>query len=164
MITMSADDAEPGVPDDPTFVAARMRATARDGVLAGRYVLVDGELLRQAYAAWSPQGVHVVVSADYPGAGEDALTGRWIAQVPHAQVTMRVSFTTLARHREGGVLDLQAGQGDSVRAIWWRGLNNDAVKTIPDGFVWEKNDDYYHGYIRWDELHDVTVSPKFHAR
>ncbi|MEU7909045.1 hypothetical protein [Actinoplanes sp. NPDC049118] len=122
-------------PDDPAFLAARRRATARDGVLSGRYALVDGELLPEAYPSWSPQG----------------------GQVPPAQVTMSVSFTTVARHREGGVLELRAAEGDAVRAVWWRGPNDSRGETIPDGFVWEKNDDYYHGTVGWADLHEVSV-------
>jgi hypothetical protein len=109
---------------DDAFAMACERATARHGVLAGRYVLVDGELLPQPYGG---------------------------------RVAGAFSFTTLARHREGGILELHARDGNTVRATWWRGLNKDAGETIPDGFVWEKNDDYHYGTVGWDELHDVTV-------
>jgi len=160
---MSAGSAVPPLPDDPAFLAARRRATVRDGVLAGRYVLVDGELLRQLYASWDPRGIDVAVGADHPGAREEA-PGRWSARVPHARVAGSFSFTTVARHRKGGVLELTAPEGDAVRAVWWRGPNNSRGETIPDGFAWEKNDDYYHGTVGWDELHDVTVSVEVHDR
>ncbi|MEV4706550.1 hypothetical protein [Actinoplanes sp. NPDC049316] len=160
---MSSDRAERWVPDSPEFLAAQHRAAARDGVLSGRYVLVDGDLLRQAYGSWSPQGVRVVTTAGSPGAGED-FPGFWTAVVPHEHVALAVSFTTTARHRDGGVLQLRAPAGAGVRAVWWRGENDDAAHTIPAGFVWEKNDDYYHGTVEWEDLGDVTVAVRFHPR
>ncbi|GAA1775616.1 hypothetical protein [Luedemannella helvata] len=117
--------------EDSAFVAARERAMARDGVLAGRYALVNGELLRLAHHERRPGLV-------------------------------QLSFTTTARHRDGGVLELTARDGDNVRATWWRGLNNDRGETIPAGFRWEKNDDYYYGTVGWDELRDVTVDVRRH--
>ncbi|WP_328473554.1 hypothetical protein OHA21_12815 [Actinoplanes sp. NBC_00393] len=149
-----ADAADLG---DPAFLDARSRALARDGVLAGRYVLVDGELLKQAYASADPDGPAVEVRPDHPGARQEP-SGRWIARVPYEQIVLRVFFTTTARHREGGLLELKAREQDTVRATWWRGDNADLSSTIPDGFLWEKNDDYYYGTVVADELEDVTIS------
>ncbi|MET8151314.1 hypothetical protein ACIBSW_31855 [Actinoplanes sp. NPDC049668] len=148
--------------DNAAFDAARRRATARDGVLTGQYVLVDGELLAQAYGCWEPDGVHVVVNADSPGAVQDR-PGRWIVQVPHERIAMSVSFTTQARHRAGGMLELTARDGDAVRATWWRGPNHSDSRSIPDGFMWEKNDDYYYGTVGWGDLDDLTVSVEVHS-
>nr|BFE69146.1 hypothetical protein GCM10020092_024470 [Actinoplanes digitatis] len=156
---MSAGGAAGSAAYRPDFLAAQARAAARDGVLSGRYVLVDGELLREAYGSRRPQGVNVAADAESPGASED-FPGFWTVLVPHEQVALAVSFTTTARHRGGGVLELMARDGDDVRAIWWRGPNNDAAHTIPAGFLWAKNDDYYHGTVEWAELDDVAVSVK----
>jgi hypothetical protein len=145
--------------EDPAFLEARSRALARDGVLAGRYVLVDGELLKQVYASPDRDGLAVVVRPDHPGAAE-VRSGRWVAHVPPEQIALRVRFTTTARHRGGGVLELQAREGGTVRATWWRGDNADLSRTIPDGFLWEKNDDYYYGTVEWADLGDVTISAK----
>ncbi|GAA1810655.1 hypothetical protein GCM10009682_35340 [Luedemannella flava] len=144
----------------PEFLAARERAAARVEVLTGRYYVVDGELLPAASASWHAEGAAVVVDADYPGARQDH-SGRWFAYVPVAQVTAVVRFTTWARHDGGGRLEVLARDGDTVRATWFRGDNNDAGETIPAGFIWEKNDDYYYGTVRWDELRDVTVEQTF---
>ena len=145
--------------EDPVFLEARSRALDRDGVLDGRYALVDGELLPHAYArTWSPDGLAaVVVGPDHPGADMEP-SGRWIARVPYERVALQVSFTTTARHRGGGLLELKSRQGDTVRATWWRGDNPETSQAIPDGFIWEKNDDYHYGTVEWDELSDVTIS------
>ncbi|UQU63951.1 hypothetical protein COUCH_34070 [Couchioplanes caeruleus] len=124
-------------PDSPDFLAAQHRAAVRDRVLSGTYVLVDGELLRRAH-----------------GSGP----------VAPERVELTVSFTTTARHRDGAVLELTAPDGDGVRAIWWRGLNNDAAETIPAGFGWEKNDDYHYGTVGWAELDDMAVSAELRPR
>jgi len=139
------------------FLAARSRALARDGVLAGRYVLVGGDLLKRGYAPRVERDVAVVVCPDHPGAIEEP-SGRWIGHVPDERIVLRVCFTTTARHRDGGVLELQAREGDTARATWWRGDNPGPSQNIPKGFIWEKNDDYYYGTVGWDELTDVTIS------
>ncbi|MGA5304154.1 hypothetical protein ACPCHT_29830 [Nucisporomicrobium flavum] len=150
-------------PDSPEFLAAQRRAALRDGVLFGMYVLVDGEFLRQAGAAWRPEGVHVAASAGSPGATAH-YPGFWTIVVPHDHVAAAVRFTTTARHRGGAVLELTAPASDGVRAIWWRGLNDDAGETIPAGFRWEKNDDYYYGTVGWAELDDMAVSAELRPR
>ncbi|GIF12573.1 hypothetical protein [Actinoplanes teichomyceticus] len=160
---MGADAIDPAELGDPVFLAARSRALARDGVLAGRYVLVDGELLKQAYAAWDPDGVAVVVRPDHPGAHQEK-SGRWIGRVPHERIALTVLFTTTARHSGGGLLELQARDGGTVRATWWYGDNPEPTQAIPDGFLWEKNDDYYYGTVRWAELRDVTISARLLPR
>ncbi|MBW6439087.1 hypothetical protein KZ829_35695 [Actinoplanes hulinensis] len=142
---------------DSAFLDARSRALARDGVLDGRYVLVDGELLEQAYSSGDADGLTVVVRPDHPGASEEP-SGRWVTRVPYERIVLLVFFTTTARHRDGGLLELKARDGGMVRATWWRGDNADMSQTIPAGFLWEKNDDYHYGTVTWDELEDVTIS------
>ncbi|WP_199515636.1 hypothetical protein [Nucisporomicrobium flavum] len=120
--------------DSPEFLAAQHRAALRDRVLSGTYLLVDGELWRRTYES-APEPVALVVR-----------------------------FTTTARHRDGAVLELTAPDGENIRAIWWRGLNDDAGETIPAGFRWEKNDDYYYGTVGWAELDDMAVSAELRPR
>lgn len=102
----------------------------------------------------------MVVRPDYPEAVEER-SGRWTARVPHERIALGVMFTTTARHRDGGLLELQARAGDTVRATRWRGNNTDLSQTIPDGFRWEKNDYYYYYYcgtVASAELEDMTIS------
>ncbi|WP_028049575.1 hypothetical protein [Cellulomonas sp. URHD0024] len=145
-------------PQDAPFLAARDRAAARNhGILAGRYVLADGELLPRAWGSHNPAGMEVVVPADYPGAARDG-SGRWCVLLPHDRVLAQVLYETHARHIGGATLELRdANDVGDVRVIWWRGLNADAARTIPSRFVWEKNDDYYYGTVQWDDLSDVRL-------
>lgn len=145
-------------PQDPQFLAARDRAAARNhGILAGSYVLADGELYPLAWGSYSSSGVEVVVDAGHPGAVQDRL-GRWCLVLPHDSVTLEVLYETHARHVGGATLELrETDDAGNLRAVWWRGLNADAAQTIPAGFVWEKNDDYHYGTVHRDDLGDVRL-------
>lgn len=66
-----------------------------------------------------------------------------------------LTVKTFADHRDGGTLELTRAAEAGVRATWWRGENADRLDTIPAGFVWQKNDDYYDGTVTWAELSDV---------
>ncbi len=66
-----------------------------------------------------------------------------------------LAVTTYAEHRDGGTLELTRAGAEGVRATWWQGDNADRLGTIPDGFLWEKNDDYYYGTVTWADLSDV---------
>lgn len=66
-----------------------------------------------------------------------------------------LTVETYADHRDGATLELTRAGEAGVRATWWQGDNADRLATIPDGFLWEKNDDYHYGTVTWADLSDV---------
>ncbi len=151
---------EPVAVTDAAFLAARDRAVTRhDGLLTGRFVLVDGELRRTTWRAAAPGWVEVHVH-DVP-----AGTMGELELVREERVALDVLLASYADHRDGAVLELRAQQADHrVRTVWWRGENHDRGETIPAGFLWEKNDDYYYGTVPWDDLGPVRYEYRVFPR
>lgn len=154
---MSGDQPDPWALDGPVFAAAQMRATARDGLLSGIYLLVDGELRRETSRTWSRGGQDYAVDPAYPGARLNYFN-EWVASIPYDQVVLEVQIKTFAKHIKGATLQLRYPKEPGVYAVLWpHDPNNHPPARMPDGFIWEKNDDYYYGTVRWEDLSDVDV-------
>ncbi|GCE77599.1 hypothetical protein [Cellulomonas biazotea] len=150
---------EPVAVTDAAFLAARDRAVARhDGLLTGRFVLVDGELRRTTWRAAAPGWVEVQVH-DVP-----AGTMGELELVREERVALDVLVTPFADHPDGAVLEPRRRQGDQVHTVWRRDKNADRAETIPAGFLWEKNDDYYAGTVPWDDLGPVRYEYRVFPR
>lgn len=141
---------EPFHVESPRFVAARDRAAARHGgILWGDYLLVDGDL-RERWGQERDGQAPLLVDDTVPRADRKA---EW---VPAERVEAWVRIVTWADHTLGGVLRLEQAEDDgTVRASWERGVNADRAETMPAGFWWEKNDDYYRGSVPWSDLGPV---------
>ena len=154
-------------PDEATIQLMADLAAAEDearriagGFLSNDYVLIADRL--ESFATFDADNVWVRCRLDEGhggrpiGAVREHWDHTWIRPVPNNRVRCEVRYRARADHTDGGILVLRSvTRAGAVRAEWHRGDNHDVVKTIPEGFQWEKNDDYYYGYVPMESLTNI---------
>lgn len=131
-----------GGTDAPTVPAPSERAAGGEAAERDDEAVVDAALARLSAARGGVVIGRFVL--------ED---GELRERTPTEDAQLRIE--TFADHRTGATLELTRAGGAGPTATWWRGENADRLQTIPEGFVWEKNDDYHYGTVTWAELSDV---------
>ena len=128
-----------------------------DGFLTGDHVLIGDRLESKATSDQDVVWVRCRLDGGRPiDPVREHWDHTWIRPVPRDQVRCEVRYRAHADHTDGGVLELRSvASSGAVATQWHRADNDDVAATIPDGFIWEKNDDYYHGYVDRDSLTNV---------
>lgn|GEM_PF-1315110 len=147
--------------DLDALAAAERSARGEGGFLSGWYAYVGGRLREIAFPRTALTGNRVSLVLD-PDEVEDgdrcAWSDVWVRDVDASDIDAVFSYEAFALHRTGATLELTGYRDGLYRATWYLGWNDvlrNAPESIPEGFLWEKNDDYYYGFVDPSDLDDV---------
>ncbi|NUU19537.1 hypothetical protein HP550_20005 [Cellulomonas humilata] len=136
---------------------AEQAARAHSGFLAGPYALVDGELLPTVMPPREGDPIVVRIDAGRAQERDTFERGQWTRTLAPAEVTATYAYEARARHSGGALLALRSYRDGRIYAEWHQVQDGEPnpFGSIPDEFTWEKNDNYYRGWVEPGDLSDL---------